>query len=299
MMCPVLKQHVKLACVQFSSTADKIFNVSEARAGVIEAANAGARIVVLPECFNAPYDMALFPQYAEILTPSPPSKDQSSTYHALSTLAKDTNVYLIGGSIPEFEPLTGKYYNTTLAFGPDGAGLGSHRKTHLFDIDIENKMTFRESDVLSPGDKLTIVELPDYGTVGLGICYDVRFPEPAMIAARLGVFALIYPSAFNSTTGALHWEVLARSRALDNQVYVALCSQALPPTGYPAWGHSIITDPNGQVMVMANREKAIVYAELDSEAIGQHRRQIPTSNQRRFDLYPDISQLCTKGLGLD
>lgn len=203
----------------------------------------------------------------------------------------EANTYLIGGSIPEFDPATQKHYSTALVFGPDGSLLGSHRKAHLFDIDIKGKMTFRESDTLSPGHKISIVNLPEYGHVGLGICYDVRFPEPAMIAARQNAFALIYPSAFNSTTGPLHWELLARSRALDNQVYVALCSQAPALTGYPAWGHSIIVDPNGQIITIADQTRTIICADLDLTTIENCRRQIPTSIQRRFDLYPDISTL--------
>lgn len=229
--------------------------------------------------------------YAEVLRPSPPCSQSSPTYHALAEMAKEAQVYLIGGSIPELELETMKYFSTALVFSPAGELLGSHRKIHLFDIDIKGEMTFRESDTLSPGDSISIIDLPDYGSIGLGICYDIRFPEMAIIAARRSAFALIYPSAFNSTTGPLHWELLARSRALDNQVFVALCSQAFDPEfTYPAWGHSVIADPNGQIIAMAGREEDIVYAELDNETIQRHRRQIPTTGQRRFDLYLDISK---------
>ena len=100
-------------------------------------------------------------------------------------------------------------------FSPNGTLLATHRKVHLFDIDIPGKITFKESEVLSPGNKVTMVDFPEYGKVGIAICYDVRFPELAMIAARKNCFALIYPGAFNLTTGALHWKLQGRARAMD------------------------------------------------------------------------------------
>jgi len=162
---------------------------------------------------------------------------------------------------------------------------------HLFDIDIPGKITFRESGVLSPGNKITIVELPEYGKIAVAICYDVRFPELAMVAARKGCFALIYPGAFNTTTGLLHWSLQGRARAMDNQVYVALCSPARDvEASYHAWGHSLVSDPMGQVLVEAGEKEETVYAELDGEIIEETRKSIPTYAQRRFDVYPDVSE---------
>ncbi|KAJ4302274.1 Omega-amidase nit3 [Collariella sp. IMI 366227] len=170
-------------------------------------------------------------------------------------MARENNIYLIGGSIPELvtegdEKKT--YYNTSLTFSPSGTLLGTHRKIHLFDISIPGKIHFRESDVLSPGNTLTILDLPEYGKLAVAICYDVRFPELATIAARKGCFALIYPGAFNLTTGPLHWCLLARARAVDNQCYVALCSPARDMSaGYHAYGHSLVVDPMAGVLVEA------------------------------------------------
>jgi len=161
---------------------------------------------------------------------------------------------------------------------------------HLFDIDIPGKITFRESDVLSPGNKVTIVDLPEYGKIGIAICYDIRFPELATIAARKGCFALFYPGAFNTTTGPLHWELLGRARAVDNQIYVALCSPARNVEGYAAWGHSMMVDPMAKVMVEAGESEETVYAELDGAKIQETMKGIPISTQRRFDVYPDISK---------
>lgn len=298
---PVLKKPVKLACIQLASGADKLANLSHAADKVREAAAAGAKIVVLPECFNSPYGCAHFPSYAETLLPSPPTREQSPSFHALSAMARDNSVYLIGGSIPElYQPSSSpseqapakSYYNTSLIFSPSGALLATHRKIHLFDIDIPGKITFKESDVLSPGDRLTIVDLPEYGRVAVAICYDVRFPELAMIAVRRGCFALVYPGAFNLTTGPLHWKLLGQARAVDNQVYVALCSPARDMSaGYHAWGHSMVVDPMAQVLVEADETETIVSAELDGAKIEEARKGIPLRHQRRFDVYPDISQM--------
>lgn len=168
--------------------------------------------------------------------------------------------------------------------------IGTHRKTHLFDIDIPGKIAFRESDVLSPGNQLTVLDLPEYGKIGLAICYDIRFPEAAMIAARKGAFLLLYPGAFNTTTGPLHWELLGRARAVDNQTYVAMCSPARDvEADYHAYGHSLVADPGAHILGMANEKETIVYADLDNETIQNIRSSIPIYTQRRFDLYPDVS----------
>jgi len=117
----------------------------------------------------------------------------------------------------------------------------------LFDIDVPGKITFKESDTLSPGDNLTIIDSP-WGKIGVGICYDIRFPELAMLMREKGVGLMVYPGAFNTTTGPLHWELLQRARAVDNQVFVATASPARnPDSSYQAWGHSSLISPWGEV----------------------------------------------------
>ena len=160
----------------------------------------------------------------------------------------------------------------------------------MFDIDIPGKIKFKESDVLSPGNKLSLVDIPPYGKIALAICYDIRFPELATVAARKGCFLLLYPGAFNLTTGPLHWGLQARARAMDNQVFVGLCSPARDMgASYNAWGHSMVVDPNAEVLVEAGEGEEIVYADLGVEKIEEVRKGIPIYRQRRFDVYPDIS----------
>ena len=179
---------------------------------------------------------------------------------------------MIGGSIPEKK--NSKLFNTSLIFSPTGKLLAVHRKVHLFDINVPGKIRFQESEVLTGGQTLTDFDT-DYGKFGVAICYDVRFPEMAMIAARKGAVAMIYPGAFNLTytlslsdetnesTGPLHWELLARARAVDNQIYVAMCSPARDMNAsYNAWGHSTIVDPNGEILARAGEGEEIIYADL-------------------------------------
>lgn len=244
------------------------------------------------ECFNSPYGTEHFPHYAEPIPgiTGKHSADATPSYNALSALASTHQIYLVGGSIPELDPRTKKLYNTSMTFSPSGTLIATHRKVHLFDISIPGKIHFIESDVLSPGNEPTLVDMPEFGLLGIGICYDIRFPELAMLAARRGAFAMVYPGAFNMTTGPLHWELLARARAVDNQVYVALCSPARSAeAGYTAWGHSLVVDPNAEVVAATDEAEGIVEWVLKPERISEVRKGIPVTVQRRFDVYADVS----------
>ncbi|KAK3838599.1 MAG: carbon-nitrogen hydrolase [Linnemannia elongata] len=273
----------KLALIQLAVSADKDANLANARTHVLEAASKGANLIVLPECFNSPYGTGYFPEYAETLADGPSVK-------SLSAMAKDAKAYLIGGSIPERDPTDEKVYNTCTVYNPEGKLIATHRKVHLFDIDVPGKIRFQESETLTAGRQLTHVDT-DFGKIGVGICYDIRFPEPAMIAARQGCFAMIYPGAFNMTTGPLHWELLQRARAVDNQMYVAACSPARDlKASYHAWGHSTIVGPAGNVIETMDENQGIIYADLDLKTMAEFRQNIPLTTQRRFDLYADVSK---------
>lgn len=234
----------------------------------------------------SPYATDQFPVYAE---PIPASKEELKAEEhpstsMLSAAAAEHGVYLIGGSIPE-RGADGKVYNTCVAFGPDGAILAKHRKMHLFDIDIPGRMTFRESDTLSPGDALATFDTP-WGKAGLGICYDMRFPHLAMLLRQAGCKMLFYPGAFNMTTGPAHWELLQRARALDTQCYVAAVSIARnPESKYQAWGHSTVVSPWGEVVATTDESAQIVTATLKMARVDEIRGQIPVGHQTRTDLY--------------
>lgn len=265
----------RLALIQLQVSSIKSDNITRACSLVREAAKQGANIVSLPECFNSPYGTNYFPEYAE--------KIPGESTKKLSEVAKENSIYLIGGSIPEEDD--GKLYNTCAVFGPDGNLLVKHRKIHLFDIDVPGKITFQESKTLSPGDSLSTFDT-SYCRVGLGICYDMRFAELAQIYAQRGCQLLVYPGAFNMTTGPAHWELLQRARAVDNQVYVATASPARDEkASYVAWGHSTVVDPWGQVLTKAGTEETILYSDIDLKKLSEIRQQIPILKQKRADLY--------------
>ncbi|XP_073421316.1 omega-amidase NIT2 isoform X2 [Dendrobates tinctorius] len=240
----------KLALVQLLVSPVKSDNLKKASELIKKAAQQGAQIVALPECFNSPYGTTFFPEYAE--------KIPGQSTQMLSDIAKECGIYLIGGSIPEED--CGKLYNTCTVFGPDGTLLIKHRKIHLFDIDVPGKIRFQESETLSPGDSLSV--------------FDTRCQ------------LLVYPGAFNMTTGPAHWELLQRARAIDNQVYVATASPARDDkASYVAWGHSTVVSPWGAVIVKAGAEEAVISADIDLQYLSEIRQQIPIHTQRRHDLY--------------
>ncbi|CAJ1059877.1 omega-amidase NIT2 [Xyrichtys novacula] len=192
----------RLAVIQLQVTAVKADNLSRARRLVNQAAAQGSQMVLLPECFNSPYGTSFFSSYGERIP--------GESTQVLSEAAKENKVYVVGGSIPEEDG--GKLYNSCTVFGPDGEMILKHRKIHLFDIDVPGKIRFQESETLSPGSSLSMFETP-FCKVGVGICYDMRFAELAQIYSRKGCQLLVYPGAFNMTTGPAHWELLQRGRS--------------------------------------------------------------------------------------
>ncbi|KAK9844016.1 hypothetical protein WJX81_001969 [Elliptochloris bilobata] len=275
---PPPAKKVKIALCQLKSSIDKAENIKTATCAVKEAAAAGAQLVVLPEMWNCPYSNDSFPGYAEdVDAGASPSAD------ALAAAAAASGVTLVGGSIPERS--AGRLFNTCLVYSAEGRLLAKHRKVHLFDIDIPGGITFRESNTLSPGGAGTVVDT-DAGRLGIGICYDIRFPELAMLYANRGAQLLVYPGAFNMTTGPAHWELLQRARAVDNQLFVATCSPARnPDASYQAWGHSTVVSPWAEVLATLDEKPGIVYADLDYAELETRRLNMPVADQKRGDLY--------------
>ncbi|KAK4526615.1 hypothetical protein GAYE_SCF26G4531 [Galdieria yellowstonensis] len=273
-----------IALCQILSTDNKEANIAKAVEAIEKAARKGAKLVVLPECFNSPYDNAAFPVYAEeIPEPGEHVSEKFKTCFALSEAAKKYQVYLVGGSIPERDG--SKLYNSSPVFSPSGELLAKHRKVHLFDVDVPGGIRFFESDSLSPGNRITVVKT-ELGNIGVAICYDIRFPELSMAMAREGACIICLPAAFNMTTGPAHWELLMRSRALDNQLYVAACGPARNENAsYQAWGHSMLASPWGDVVVSTEFQEDLLVAEVKKELVQKTRMSIPLSKQRRSDLY--------------
>ena len=257
-----------------------------------DAKKQNAILAILPEMFNCPYENEKFIEYEETL-------DDSKTLNEISKIAKEENIYVLAGSIPELvindkekegslsdsKNNKDSLYNTSVFFNNNGEIIGKHRKVHLFDIDVKDKISFKESDTLSPGNEITVIETP-FATIGIGICYDIRFVELSRIMALKGAELLIFPGAFNMTTGPAHWQLLFRSRALDNQVFVIGVAPALDKNAnYNSYGHSIAINPWGELIEELDYEEELKVIEIDLDEIKKVREEIPVLKNRRSDLY--------------
>lgn len=266
---------MRVALIQMPVTADKTKNIETACRKLREAKEQGTDIAVLPEMFCCPYNNACFRFYGE--------EADGEAQAALSTLAAELGIYVVGGSLPELDD--GKVYNTSYVYGRRGELLAKHRKAHLFDIDVAGGQRFMESDTLSPGNAVTTFET-EFGTMGLCICFDLRFEELARCMCLRGARCIFVPAAFNMTTGPAHWELLFRQRAVDNQCFTVGVSPARDETAsYVAYGHSIAVDPWGSLLCQAGAEETTLYAGLDLDRIEAVRAQLPILSARRRDLY--------------
>ena len=266
---------MRAALIQMPVTADKRGNIETACRRLREAKARGADIAVLPEMFCCPYDNACFRSYGEA--------EGGEAQSALSALAAELGMYIVGGSLPEQEGEN--VYNTSYVYGRQGETLAKHRKVHLFDIDVSGGQRFLESDTLSPGNAVTTFET-EFGTMGLCICFDLRFEELARCMCLRGARCMFVPAAFNMTTGPAHWELLFRQRAVDNQCFTVGVSPARnAAASYVAYGHSIAVDPWGTVLCQAGAEEASLCVDLDLSRMDAVRSQLPILSARRTDLY--------------
>lgn len=272
---------MKIALCQMNVIDNKQENILKATSMINEAVNYNSNFIVLPEMFNCPYSNDKFIEYAE-------DEKTSTTLNSISKLAKQHGIYILGGSIPEKED--SKIYNTSYLFDKKGNIVLKHRKMHLFDVDVEGGIYFKESDTLTPGNEFSVCET-EYGKIGIGICYDVRFPQLAHINVKKGADILFYPGAFNMTTGPAHWELLFRARALDNQVFCVGVAPALNESAsYQSYGHSIVVNPWGEVICQLDTKEELKIVEIDLNEIEKIRNEIPVLKNKRNDLYEIIEK---------
>ncbi len=267
---------IKVACLQLNVKQDKYDNIEQLAEILGSGQAAGADFISLPEMWNCPYKTELFPEYAE--------PEQGDTWLAMSTLARKNNAYLVGGSIPEVDK-DGKVYNTCYVFDRSGKQIGKHRKVHLFDIFAHGQQVFKESDTLTGGGSFSTFDT-EFCKMAVNICFDIRFPESSRLPALAGARVIFNPAAFNMTTGPAHWELGFRQRAVENQVYMVGTSTARDPgAGYVSYGHSIITDPWGNILMQMDEKPGVTVTELDLDYIDVIRAKLPLLSARRTDIY--------------
>lgn len=266
---------MQIALVQMNVRPDKSINLSHAEKLINRAAAAGSDLVVLPEMFCCEYRNSAFVENREPVG--------GAIWQSLASSAAENAVWLIGGSMPEADGE--RTYNTSFVFDRTGRQVTFHRKMHLFDIDVEGGQRFRESDVFAAGDQVTVFDT-EFGRLGLCVCFDIRFPELARLMALDGAQVIFCPASFNMTTGPAHWELLFRSRAVENQVFTAGCASARNVKGsYVSYGNSLVVSPWGDVLARAGAEEKTIRLDLDLEDVVKVRRELPLLSARRSDIY--------------
>lgn len=267
---------LKAALVQMQVQPKTCDSLALAESFIKKASAAGADLVLLPEMFCCPYQNKNFPLYAQ--------REGEEIWLELSRMAREQNLILAAGSVPERDD-DGKIYNTAYVFDRQGQQIAKHRKMHLFDIDVSGGMSFRESDTLTAGNRITTFDT-EFGVMGLCICYDFRFPELSRLMAERGAKVILVPAAFNMTTGPAHWEILFRTRALDNQVFTLGAAPARDPSsGYTSYGNSIAVSPWGDVLDRLGADQEMLVCTLELDRVAQVRRELPLLAHRRKDVY--------------
>jgi predicted amidohydrolase len=263
-----------VAAVQTLSGGDVAENLAAVEAQIVEAARRGAQLVLLPEYFG------IFGQRATDKVAARETDGDGVQQAFLARVAQQCGIWLVGGTLPIAIADPARVRAASLVFAPDGRRIARYDKMHLFTFS-QGDERYDESKTIEPGTEPVAVDLP-CGRVGLSVCYDLRFPE---LYRHLGTLSLLLvPAAFTAVTGAAHWHVLLKARAIENQCYVLAAAQGgLHPGGRRTYGHSLLIDPWGVVLAEKEEEgPGIVIGAVDPERLLQVRRDLPALQHRRL-----------------
>ena len=277
---------MKVASIQMVSGPNVQDNLTQARTLLIEAAQAGAELAVLPEYF------CLLGLHDKAKLAIQERDGQGPIQQFLSGIARELNLWVVGGTAPLSASnedqgevaATDRVFNSTLVYNPQGGRVARYDKIHLFRFD-NGQEAYDESRVLAPGHEPVLFDLPSRDghrwRIGLSICYDLRFPELYRAYARAGADLMLVPSAFTYTTGKAHWEVLLRARAIENLAFVAAAAQGgVHQNGRRTWGQSLLIDPWGAVLAERAEGAGWVLADLSYERLTTCRASLPALTHR-------------------
>ncbi|KAF9961605.1 Nitrilase [Mortierella alpina] len=272
---------LKIAVAQFCGGPSVTANLATCIHLMGQASSQAAKMIFFPEAsdfIGNPPEEAL--TLAHPLTSGP-------FLTGLCAEAKQLGIWCSVG-LHEKSPIAGRLYNTHVVINDQGAIVESYRKIHLFDVDILNGPRLMESSITVAGGQLVPPVQTPIGRVGLGICYDLRFPEMALGLRKAGAEILTYPSAFTVKTGQAHWEVLLRSRAIETQSYVVAAAQVGEHSSKrTSYGHAMIVDPWGRVVGECDGEnEGIAVVSVDLQTLQRIRMEMPVMNHRRYDVFP-------------
>jgi predicted amidohydrolase len=272
------------ACVQLTSKGNVQENLDVATALIKEAASAGADFIATPEVTNM-----LEPHKAEARAKAQFQEDDI-TLQAFRSLAEETGKWILAGSLVIKKPDDDRLANRSFLIRPDGRIAAQYDKIHMFDVELDTGESHKESRAYAPGNAAHLVETT-WGTVGMTVCYDVRFAHLYQKLALAGAGVFTVPAAFTATTGQAHWHVLLRARAIENGAFViapAQCGQHTEKRS--TYGHSMIIDPWGRILAEAGEEPGFIVAEINMADIAKRRQQIPNlRNIRDFTVQPPAS----------
>jgi predicted amidohydrolase len=265
--------NIKVAAVQMVSTPDVQQNIATARKLIGQAVQQGAKLVLLPE-------------YWPIMGMSESDKvahaEQLGTgpiQQFMSDAARETQIWLIGGTMPMVASEAGKVMNTVMVYDPTGLRVEHYDKIHLFSF-AKGTESYDEARTIMHGDEVKSVNTP-YGKVGLSVCYDLRFPE--LYRAMGECTLIVVPAAFTYTTGKAHWEILLKARAIENQCYVLASGQGgVHQNGRRTWGHSMLIDPWGEIKAVLPEGEGLVIGEIEPHHLDHVRQSLPALKHRKL-----------------
>lgn len=268
---------VRTAVIQMVSSTDVDENLAMAGELLAEAADDAARLAVLPENFPL-----MSRQERDKLALRETDGD-GPIQSFLADAARKHKMWLVGGTAPLAAESPDRIRAASLLYDDQGRRAARYDKIHLFDVEIDGGERYCESDCLEPGSEVKVAETP-FARIGLSICYDVRFPELYRNMHDRGVELITIPSAFTATTGRAHWEILVRTRAVENLCYVIAANQGgSHANGRETWGHSMIVDPWGQVLAEVDYGAGVACADLDFGQMKQLRQRFPALSHRRLN----------------
>jgi len=265
------------AAIQMASGPQVSANLLEAEKLIAEAAKANAKLVALPENFAIMGMHELDKVKVREAEGSGPIQD------FLATVAKKYGVWVIGGTIPLVADDANKVRAACLVYDDQGLRVARYDKVHLFDVSVpDSGEEYRESDSVEPGSDFCVIDTP-FGRLGIAVCYDLRFPEFFRTMSRRNLDIIVIPSAFTAKTGAAHWEVLLRARAIENLCYIIAPNQGgFHKNGRQTFGHSMIVDPWGVVLDCYKTGSGFVYANIDKNRLEKTRASFPVLEHRRY-----------------
>ena len=262
-----------IAVCQMNSQDSKEKNLAFAGQMIDEAAEKSAKLIAFPETMN--YMGRDSRKHAETIP--------GETTDFLCQKATEHHMWIVGGSIMELCE-NEKPKNTLVLIDPNGNIRCKYSKLHMFDVEIENGPSYYESEMRTAGDEIVLADT-ELGVLGFGICYDLRFPEMFRLMALKGAQVIYLPADFTMNTGKDHWEPLLRARAIENGVYIVAPNQIGTKPTTTAYGKSMVIDPWGNVIACASDRTGCIFAEIDLDYITNVRKQIPSLENRRTDVY--------------